>query len=159
MVQRTKQNEPQFTLLANSPAPGKVLDKITNCSLFPARSPAATGAVVEVAEDLPWVPGDSTLLHQIFTNLLDNALTYRRPEVVPRIRVTWRPAADEVILAVSDNGIGIEDTYHEKIFNVFQRLHSDDAYPGTGIGLAIVKKSVNKWRGQAADRYPDLAGR
>jgi len=85
---------------------------------------AASGAVVHVAEDLPWVPGDPTLLQQIFTNLLDNALTYRQPEVAPVIRVTWRPDAEQIVLAVSDNGIGIEPAYHEKIFNVFQRLHS-----------------------------------
>jgi PAS domain S-box-containing protein len=109
---------------------------------------AATGAVVEVAEDLPWVPGDPTLLQQIFTNLLDNALTYRQPEVAPVIRVTWSPDEDQIVLAVSDNGIGIEPAYHEKIFNVFQRLHSDDDYPGTGIGLAIVNKSVNMLGGQ-----------
>jgi PAS domain S-box-containing protein len=110
---------------------------------------AATGAVVQVAEDLPWVPGDPTLLQQIFTNLLDNALTYRQPEVAPVIRVTWRDHEDQIVLAVSDNGIGIESAYHEKIFNVFQRLHSDEEYPGTGIGLAIVKKSVIMLGGQA----------
>jgi PAS domain S-box-containing protein len=109
---------------------------------------AATGAVVEVAEDLPWVPGDPTLLQQIFTNLLDNALTYRQPEVAPVIRITWRPDAGQIVLAVSDNGIGIEPAYHEKIFNAFQRLHSDEDYPGTGIGLAIVKKSVIMLGGQ-----------
>lgn len=109
---------------------------------------AATGAVVDVAEDLPWVPGDPTLLHQIFTNLLDNALIYRQPGVAPVIRVSWRADADQIVLAVADNGIGIESAYHEKIFNVFQRLHSDEEYPGTGIGLAIVKKSVIMLGGQ-----------
>lgn len=109
---------------------------------------AATGAVVHVAEDLPRVPGDHTLLQQIFTNLLDNALTYRQAEVAPVIRVTWRAEGDQIVLAVADNGIGIEPTYHEKIFNVFQRLHSDEEYPGTGIGLAIVKKSVIMLGGQ-----------
>jgi len=109
---------------------------------------AATGAVVHVAEDLPWIPGDPTLLQQIFTNLLANALTYRQPGVAPVIRVTWRGDGDQIVLAVSDNGIGIEPAYHEKIFNVFQRLHSDEDYPGTGIGLAIVKKSVIMLGGQ-----------
>ena len=109
---------------------------------------AATGADVQVAEDLPMVPGDPTLLRQIFTNLLNNALTYQQPEVAPIIRVTWRPEEDQIVLAVSDNGIGIDPAFHEKIFNVFQRLHSEDDYPGTGIGLAIVKKSVIMLGGQ-----------
>ena len=94
------------------------------------------------------VPGDPTLLRQIFTNLLNNALTYQQPEVAPIIRVTWRPEEDQIVLAVSDNGIGIDPAFHEKIFNVFQRLHSEDDYPGTGIGLAIVKKSVIMLGGQ-----------
>ncbi|MFZ5453364.1 MAG: PAS domain-containing sensor histidine kinase [Thermodesulfobacteriota bacterium] len=109
---------------------------------------ATLGAAVQVAEDLPWVPGDPTLLRQIFTNLLDNALTYRQAGVPPRIQITWRLEEDQIVLRVSDNGIGIDPAYHEKIFSVFQRLHSEDEYPGTGIGLAIVKKSVIMLGGQ-----------
>jgi PAS domain S-box-containing protein len=109
---------------------------------------AATGAVVHVAEDLPWVPGDPTLLQQIFTNLLNNALTYQQPGSTPVIRVTWRPEGNQIILAVSDNGIGIDPAYHQKIFHVFQRLHREEDYPGTGIGLAIVEKSVHILGGQ-----------
>ncbi|MCX6030099.1 MAG: PAS domain S-box protein [Chloroflexi bacterium] len=103
---------------------------------------AEIGATLEIADDLPVVRGDATLLSQVFTNLLDNALTYRRPDVPPRVAITWQTQNGHVIVRVSDNGIGIAAEYHEKIFNVFQRLHSEDAYPGTGIGLAIVKKSV-----------------
>ena len=102
---------------------------------------AATGATINLPGDWPVVSGDQTLLQQIFTNLLDNALTYRQPDVTPDLRVTWTIEDGQVILAVADNGIGIAPEYQEKIFNVFQRLHSDEDYPGTGIGLAIVKKA------------------
>jgi len=100
------------------------------------------GGVLEIANDLPTVIGDKTLLNQVFTNLLENALTYRKPDTPSRISITSQTENKAVIIRVSDNGIGIPTEYHEKIFNIFQRLHSEDDYPGTGIGLATVKKSV-----------------
>jgi PAS domain S-box-containing protein len=101
-----------------------------------------TGAALDLPEELPVVRGDPTLLNQIFTNLFGNALTYHRSDLPPLVTITWRAEADNVVVSVSDNGIGIPPEHHDKIFNVFQRLHSEDDYPGTGIGLAIVKKSV-----------------
>jgi len=74
--------------------------------------------------------------------LFGNALTYHRPHVPARVAITWRAEADHIVVGVSDNGIGVPPEHYDKIFNVFQRLHSEDDYPGTGIGLAIVKKSV-----------------
>lgn len=107
-----------------------------------------TGAEFDLPDELPVVRGDQTLLNQIFANLFGNALTYHRPGVPARVAVTWRAEADYVVVSVSDNGIGIPPEHHDKIFNVFQRLHSEDDYPGTGIGLAIVKKSVELLGGQ-----------
>jgi light-regulated signal transduction histidine kinase (bacteriophytochrome) len=109
---------------------------------------AETGASITVADDLPIVDADPTLLHQILGNLIDNGLAYNRRDVVPRVSVDCLKEADRVVLSVADNGLGIAPEYHEKIFNVFQRLHCDDAYPGTGIGLAIVKKSVEMLKGK-----------
>jgi PAS domain S-box-containing protein len=106
------------------------------------------GCVIEIhgtlniAHDLPTVVGDKMLLGQIFSNLIENALTYYNPGVPPQVTVTGRNEGKAVIIRVSDNGIGIPSEYHEKIFNVFQRLHSEEEYPGTGIGLATVKKCV-----------------
>ncbi|MBI5348981.1 MAG: hypothetical protein HZB77_06620 [Chloroflexi bacterium] len=100
------------------------------------------GATLEVANDLPTVIGDQTLLTQIFTNLFENALTYRKGDAAARVVVSCRTEADAVIVGVTDNGIGIPSEHHQKIFNIFQRLHGEDEYPGTGIGLATVKKSV-----------------
>lgn len=104
--------------------------------------------ILEVAADLPVVLGDRTMLHQIFTNLLQNALTYHNSDVPLHVAVTWQTVDDAVLICVSDNGIGIAPEYHEKIFNIFQRLHSDDEYPGTGIGLATVKKCAALLDGQ-----------
>ncbi len=87
--------------------------------------------------------GDQTLLSQVFTNLLENAITYHKPDVPPKVIVDWQIEDEQVIIRISDNGIGIPAEYHEKIFNMFQRLHSEDEYPGTGIGLANVKKSLD----------------
>ena len=108
---------------------------------FSARLKEINGTL-EITDDLPVIIGDKTLLNQIFTNLLENALTYRKPDMPLRINVSWQLEGKAVIIRVSDNGIGIPTEHHQKIFNIFQRLHSEDDYPGTGIGLATVQKSV-----------------
>jgi len=95
-----------------------------------------------VAENLPVVTGDQTLLNQVFTNLLENAFKYHKPALPPQVSLTYVDEDSYVVVKVSDNGIGIPPEYQEKIFNVFQRLHSEEEYPGTGIGLATVRKSV-----------------
>jgi len=97
---------------------------------------------IEIAEGLPSIISDQTLLNQIFTNLLENAITFHKPDLPPMVAITWQIEDDQVIVQVSDNGIGIPAEYQDKIFIMFQRLHSEDEYPGTGIGLANVKKSV-----------------
>jgi PAS domain S-box-containing protein len=98
------------------------------------------GGTLEIAEDLPTVTGDRTSLTQIFTNLLENAMTYRLAAAPSRVAVDSKADGDRVVVRVSDNGIGIPREHQEKIFNIFQRLHGEDEYPGTGIGLATVKK-------------------
>ena len=92
--------------------------------------------------DLPTVEGEEPLLTTLFVNLIGNSLKFRRPEVPARIRVTGRLAGPEWQINVRDNGIGIEAEFADKVFVIFQRLHARDAYEGTGIGLAIVKKIV-----------------
>lgn len=109
---------------------------------------AETGAHLSIPDHLPVVYGDWTLLSQVFTNLLDNALTYHRPGVPPRVVVSCQTEAAHIVVRVADNGIGIPPEFHEKAFNVFQRLHSQDDYPGTGIGLAVVKRSAELLGGQ-----------
>jgi len=77
----------------------------------------------------------------VFQNLIGNALKFRG-EQPPRITVSWADAGDEWEFSVADNGIGIEPEYADRIFVIFQRLHPKDAYPGTGIGLAMCRKIV-----------------
>ncbi len=104
--------------------------------------------ILTVAERFPPVIGDATLLRQIFTNLLENAIKYHRSTVSPQVAVDFRVEDHSVVVSVADNGIGIPLKYQEKIFAIFQRLHSEDEYPGTGVGLASVKKSVELLDGQ-----------
>ncbi|MCB9079379.1 MAG: GAF domain-containing protein [Anaerolineaceae bacterium] len=109
---------------------------------------AEIGGTLSLADDLPTVMGDRTLLGRVFTNLLENAVTYRQADVPVQVTVSCQVEGQDVIVCVGDNGIGIPAQHHHKVFNIFQRLHSDDDYPGTGIGLATVKKSVELLGGQ-----------
>lgn len=99
-------------------------------------------AQITIASNLPTVVGDRSLLKRIFTNLLGNAIMYRRLQTIPIVQIDSLSDPDYAIIRVIDNGIGISPEFREKIFNIFQRLHSQEEYPGTGIGLAIVRKSV-----------------
>ncbi|WP_246634916.1 sensor histidine kinase [Actinoplanes hulinensis] len=91
---------------------------------------------------LPMVEGEEPLLTTLFVNLIGNSLKFRRPDVPPVVRITAQPQGREWHVNVRDNGIGIEAEFADKVFVIFQRLHARDAYEGTGIGLAIVKKIV-----------------
>ena len=92
--------------------------------------------------DLPTVEGEEPLLSTLFVNLVGNSLKFRRPDVPPVIRITATRRDEDWLITVRDNGIGIEAEFADKVFVIFQRLHARDAYEGTGIGLAIVKKIV-----------------
>jgi len=105
-----------------------------------------SGAVVKY-DSLPTVSGDSVQLVQVFQNLIGNAIKFRR-EQPPRVEVSVSKNEEEYIFSVRDNGIGIEPQYHERIFLIFQRLHSRAEYPGTGIGLAICKRVVERHGGR-----------
>jgi PAS domain S-box-containing protein len=97
---------------------------------------------------LPEVKADDTQLTQLLQNLIGNAIKFRKKDESIRIHVGVQDAGEEWRFSVSDNGIGIEPQYFERIFMVFQRLHTRDEYPGTGIGLAICKKVVDRHRGR-----------
>ncbi|HEX2773708.1 MAG TPA: ATP-binding protein [Micromonosporaceae bacterium] len=107
---------------------------------FEATREASSGEVTW--SDLPVVQGEESLLENLLANLVNNSLKFRRPDVPPRVHVSARRVDDELEITCQDNGIGIEPEFADKIFVIFQRLHAKDAYPGTGIGLAIVKKIV-----------------
>jgi light-regulated signal transduction histidine kinase (bacteriophytochrome) len=105
------------------------------------------GATVEVGE-MPTVIADADQLAQVFVNLVGNALKYRRLGTPPVIRITAKREGRCWLFAVTDNGIGIEPEYFVRIFEMFGRLHTHDQYDGTGIGLAVVKRIVERHGGR-----------
>ncbi len=123
---------------------------------------AEKGAVVE-AQPLPVVEAVALQMNQLFYNLLGNALKFSKPGVAPVVRISSEPAPASVMAAhlgaaaaseqpyyhirISDNGIGFEVKYAEQIFEVFKRLHARDAYPGSGIGLALCRRIVDNHGG------------
>jgi signal transduction histidine kinase len=108
-----------------------------------------TSAVIERPGSLPEVMGDATLLGMLWQNLIGNAIKFRAADRTPVIRITadeqpdggWR-------IGVADNGIGVPAEFADKVFVIFQRLHARDAYPGTGIGLALCKRIVEQHGGE-----------
>ena len=105
-------------------------------------------AKAEIVHDpLPTVSGDQTQLLQLFQNLIGNALKFRR-EAPVRVRIDVRREDVEWLISVTDNGIGIDPQYAERIFMIFQRLHTREQYPGTGIGLSVCKKIVERHGGR-----------
>ena len=112
-----------------------------------------TGAKISLGE-LPSVPGNSTLLTQVFQNLIGNSLKFRSERPLD-IQIGSRIDGNEWQVWVKDNGIGFQQEYAGRIFQVFQRLHGRGAYPGTGIGLAICKRAVEEHGGRIwADSSP-----
>jgi PAS domain S-box-containing protein len=108
----------------------------------------AKGANVEVQTPLKSIIGHRTMLDLILANLIQNALKFVAPDRTPVVRISTEEKGGMVRLVVEDNGIGIAPEYHDKIFGLFERLHDGAAYPGTGVGLAIVRKSTERMGGK-----------
>jgi two-component system, chemotaxis family, sensor kinase Cph1 len=104
------------------------------------------GAVVEVGS-LPTVRADAGQLERVVQNLLGNAVKFRRPGMPARVDVTASRLEAGWRIEVADQGIGVEEQYRERIFRMFQRLHPADRYPGTGIGLAIAERIIDRHGG------------
>jgi PAS domain S-box-containing protein len=105
------------------------------------------GAIISVESSLPSVMGDQSEMERLLQNLLGNALKYRCPERAPIVRIGVADLGDDWRITVADNGIGIPPEHAERVFGIFQRLHARDAYEGTGVGLAIVRKIVERHGG------------
>jgi PAS domain S-box-containing protein len=98
-------------------------------------------------EDLPMVRADESQLMQVFQNLIANAIKFRQEEI-PRVHISVREQEHEWVFSVKDNGIGIDPKYSGRLFVIFQRLHTKEEYPGTGIGLAVCKRIVERHGGR-----------
>ena len=100
-----------------------------------------------VYQNLPTIALSSSLLYTVFKNLIENGLKYNQSPI-PTVEITYQSTDKHHQIIVSDNGIGIEKQYHDKVFEMFKRLHNRGEYEGSGIGLAIVKLCIDKVRGE-----------
>lgn len=109
---------------------------------------AEAGAAVEVRGPLPVVVGDAGQLTSVFQNLISNGLKYHRDDVRPELTVAVADQGDFWRFSIIDNGIGIDAQYHRQIFELFKRLHARDRYSGTGIGLAVCQRVIERHGGE-----------
>ena len=120
-----------------------------NAALVNLRAAIVESGAVVTHDSLPAMTTDDTQLSQIFQNLIGNAIKYRSAATVPRIHISAAaPGGKERIFSVRDNGIGIDTQYFDRIFVLFQRLHGRKQFEGTGIGLAICKKILERLGGR-----------
>ena len=98
--------------------------------------------------ELPKIYGHKAPIRQVFQNLISNALKYQKKDTPPVVDITAIKNGESWEFIVADNGIGIDKEYFDRIFVIFQRLHNKDEYAGTGIGLAITKKIIDKFGGR-----------
>jgi PAS domain S-box-containing protein len=112
-----------------------------------AREIQKADATIRLQEPLPPVSGNETLLKQVFSNLILNALKFVAPGMKPEIVLSAERRGSMVRIRIVDNGIGIAPEHQDKIFGVFQRLHTTEEFGGTGVGLAIVKRAVERMGG------------
>lgn len=124
------------------------LDALTR-ALVRELEPDIAGRRVEfVLRDLPVVPADPTMIRLVLTNLLGNAIKYTRGNADGHIEIAGRRQEDEVIVSVKDDGAGFNMEYANKLFGVFQRLHPEEEFEGTGIGLATARRVINRHGGR-----------
>jgi two-component system, sensor histidine kinase and response regulator len=103
---------------------------------------------VQLSEGIPQVMGHSGLLRQVLSNLVSNAVKFTAPNVRPQVRIAHETHDGWVRISIEDNGIGIPAEYHVRIFGTFEQLHERSRYPGTGMGLAVVKEAVERMGGR-----------
>lgn len=106
-----------------------------------------SGGTVDLGP-LPQIEADPAQMRQLFLNLIGNALKFQKPGIPPSVSITAASEGNECVISVSDNGIGFDAKFKDKIFGIFQRLHGRDEYEGTGIGLAICRRIVERHQGK-----------
>jgi len=108
----------------------------------------AKKAVIQIKSPLPAVHANPTALEDALGRLLSNALKFMASGVTPEVTIWAEERGESIRVCVQDNGVGIPSEHHEKIFSIFERLHSSEAFPGTGMGLAIVQQAVERMGGR-----------
>ncbi len=124
------------------------LHSLLDQTLQAAQSEVAGRAIQWKIQSLPEVRGDAAMLRQVFANLIDNAMKFARPRDPAEIEIGCLPAEQEHVVFVRDNGVGFDPRYAHKLFGVFQRLHSTAEFDGTGIGLATVRRIIERHGGR-----------
>jgi len=125
------------------------MDELAHAAVSETRAAHATlAAPVITIEPLPPAQGDQRLMLQVWINLIDNAVKYSSKVAAPRITVRGHAEAGRVVYEIIDNGVGFDSGHASTLFGVFQRLHGMREYPGTGVGLAIVKRIVTRHGGE-----------
>ena len=123
------------------------LENVLNEALISLMVPIKENNAIITYDTLPVVNGNKQLLIQLFQNLIGNAIKYRSQDD-PQIHISALKEKDQYLFSVNDNGIGMDSEHINRIFTIFQRLHRNDEYEGTGIGLAIAQKIVYQHGGQ-----------
>lgn len=135
---------------------GVDMNRLAHDVLEELRANEQVGAAEVRIKALPACLGDRSLLRQVLYNLLGNAVKYSRGRSMPRIEVGWQAQNEQTVYYVRDNGIGFDMKYADKLFGVFHRLHNAEEYEGSGIGLAIVRRILERHGGQIwAEGQPD----
>ncbi len=125
------------------------LDRVIEESLYQIEAEIRNKEIeFSIEKDLPRVYGHHATLVQVVANLISNAVKFVPPETKPRVNIWGEEVEESIRLWIEDNGIGIAPEHQERIFRVFERLHGVETYPGTGIGLAIVRKGIERMDGK-----------
>lgn len=144
----------EFSVLSRAEMPVEVLalNELAREAASELRARArAAGGEIELGR-LPRACGNREMVKRVFYCLLDNALKFRKPDVPPRVRVTGRLESGHAELAFEDNGIGFDERHLAELFKPFRRLHGRAAYPGTGMGLSICKRIIERLGGSITAR-------
>jgi len=132
----------------SAPTPVNINDVINTIKYEIDGKHEMPNAIISIDRELPIVNSvHSSLMYHIFQNLIRNGLKFNKSEH-PEINISWTESEESYKFSVADNGIGISQKFAKQVFQMFKRLHADDVYDGTGIGLAIAKKIVENYNGE-----------
>src|SRR6185312_1950020 len=123
------------------------MHKLTEEVILEINNQKSNNAIVKVGK-LPVIKGDYSLLRQVMFNLISNAVKYSSKQKSPHVEISHKEKDNTIIISVKDNGVGFDMQYANKLFGVFQRLHSQQDFEGTGVGLAIVERIISKHGGK-----------